>query len=659
MRTGDNRLIWLGLFAGSFALAALAQWVLAAVPQGTWPAAGLYGAAIMAFVLSTYQLGRLPVGAATTAVDVPNLRWREFPWLPAGLAIISALAWLQAVRLNLDGQGTLDAHRVGSYLWALSVVAFIAAALAYWWTPPTDIWRGIKAARWDLLIVVGLTLLAAAVRLPSLTTVPYPFQGDEASIGAEAVRILQGKVTNVFQLGWSSQPNMSFLPVALFVRILGADVAGVRASSVLQAIATVPLLYLLGRATFGRLVGLVAALFLASWHFHIHFSRLAWMNVGDAFFSTLAFLLVYRAANSRRPLDYLWAGLAASFAWYSYVGARLVFGLVALWLLYMLVRQRRFLAENWQGLLLFAATVVVVAGPQLLWFRDHPADFATRMNQVGVLQSGYLQREATRLGTSPFVVWWGLLSRSLLGFIARPAAGGFYNASIPLLDFVSAILFVLGLAYSTVKLLDPRFFMLASWFWATIIFGGALTVDLAWHRLLLAAPAVCLMIGVAVAMIADALAKGRVAPRRLGYALTALFLVGVSAYNIQYYFGEYTPRYLLADANTEIGQEMGRYLNGLGSEYVAYFAGTPRMFIGFPSIPFFAPNVRGQDMTERLTIQNVPALPAGKNAVFMSIPERRDELEVVRQRYPQGEWREFPSQYLGQPLFYAYEVRRP
>src|SRR3972149_3305608 len=57
---------------------------------------------------------------------------------------------------------------------------------------------------------------------------PYPWSGDEASIGLEGRRILNGEVTNFFDTGWSGQPNWSFVPTALSMRLFGEGILALR-----------------------------------------------------------------------------------------------------------------------------------------------------------------------------------------------------------------------------------------------------------------------------------------------------------------------------------------------------------------------------------------------------------------------------------------------
>jgi hypothetical protein len=337
----------------------------------------------------------------------------------------------------------------------------------------------------------------------------------------------------------------------------------------------------------------------------------------------------------------------------------LVFLLALWWLAFLMIRERGFLRRNWSRLLIFLAAATIVAGPQMLYFKAHPDQFMTRMNQVGILHTGWLANQSAAQNVNPLTIVVGHLASTCLVYISLPATLGFYNAPIPLLSFIPSMLFIFGLTYSMARLLDRRHFLLASWFWAVIVAGGVLTIDPPWHRLLLAAPAVCLWLALALIVLIKALCR-LVAVRRLHVSVVAVVVLGaIMLKSASFYFKEYIPGYYFVDTNSERAHVIGYYLRRLGGDYVAFFAGAPIIFIGFPSIPYLAPEVRGVDIQKPVTPVTVPSLPRGKHAVFLAIPERRHDLEVIRRRYPSGQDRVAWSRVRPEPLFFAYEVLNP
>lgn len=656
MKAHDQRRLWLAVLAGAVATALIAQLMIMGQSASSAPGFALYAVAITLFIVGLRGLERLPETVGESGETAIEPRWRSLPWLAVALAALSATTWVLALRSSLPMGLQPEQYRLGFALWLVSVAAFVLACVVAFWRPTGRLWQRLVGARWEIVGVAGLTLVAFLLRAINVSDIPYPLQGDEAAIATEGVRVLTGKHAAMFHVSWYGQPNMTFVPNAVSIALFGPGILGGRFWSVVQGTLTVPLLYMLGRRMFGPWAGLIAATILATWHYPIHFSRLAANNIGDAFFAALVFWLLYRATEDRKPLPYVWAGVAAALTWYSYVGARLIFLLALVYLGYLILRQRGFFMESWRGLVLFLASIVVVAGPQMLWFRDHPDEFGTRMNQVGIIQTGWLVEEAARQGTSPLALFARHFLDVLLGWVSLPAQPGFYRAPVALLDPLLSLLFVFGLAYSTVRLLERRYFLLAIWFWGTMILTNALAIEVPNpSRMLLAAPAVCLFIAITLITSFVILRAWAPIPHRVAATALAIFLVAISVSSVGYYFLSYTPRNTFADANSEAGHEIGLFLQRQGPNYVAYFAGMPRMFVGFPSIPYLAPDVKGIDLPEKVTPQTVPALPIDRRAVFLALPDRRRDLELIAQRYPDGEWWEVPSKIRPEPLFFAYE----
>jgi hypothetical protein len=83
------------------------------------------------------------------------------------------------------------------------------------------------------------------------------------------------------------------------------------------------------------------------------------------------------------------------------------------------------------------------------------------------------------------------------------------------------------------------------------------------------------------------------------------------------------------------------------------------MFVGFSTIPYLAPAVEGEDVVQPLTAPPPASLiRPDRDAALVFLPERRGELELVRQTFPNGELEMVPSPLGGAPLFFIYRVQR-
>jgi hypothetical protein len=156
------------------------------------------------------------------------------------------------------------------------------------------------------------------------------------------------------------------------------------------------------------------------------------------------------------------------------------------------------------------------------------------------------------------------------------------------------------------------------------------------------------------AKVATAIQHALAQRRGLAVALSLALMLGVSYQSAHFYFGVYTPKQLFSDPNTLVADTMGKYLRLLGPEYQCYFFGAPRIFYGHATIPFLAQGVTGTDITKPI-VDKVDFVNPSRNAVFIFLPERRGELDVVRRFYPTGRLREFRNM-RGELLYVAYEV---
>ncbi|HXQ36503.1 MAG TPA: hypothetical protein VN843_21000, partial [Anaerolineales bacterium] len=131
-----------------------------------------------------------------------------------------------------DSVKSAKTDRFAVVSWA---IAIIMSLMVVWWRTIKQLFTGKEALKQYIsrkrteLITLSLILgMGFFLRTTSLSAHPYPWSGDEASIGIEARRILNGEITNYFDTGWSSQPNWSFVPAALTEIIFGQNIFAVR-----------------------------------------------------------------------------------------------------------------------------------------------------------------------------------------------------------------------------------------------------------------------------------------------------------------------------------------------------------------------------------------------------------------------------------------------
>src|SRR5579862_6288361 len=189
---------------------------------------------------------------------------------------------------------------------------------------------------WFSLILAGITAGAFALRLSQIHQRLF---GDEVLAYWDVVgHSLAGTVAAV-RTGVESSPPLFFVFAWLTAK-LGDPTVWIRLPSIVLGSATIPLIYLLGRDTVGRLPGLLAAAIFALGPFSIYYGVDARPYATAAFFVTLSSVSLVRAIRGGRGWWALYA-LAAAAAAYTHYTAAFVLAVQGAWSLWACRRQLR------------------------------------------------------------------------------------------------------------------------------------------------------------------------------------------------------------------------------------------------------------------------------------------------------------------------------
>jgi 4-amino-4-deoxy-L-arabinose transferase-like glycosyltransferase len=669
--------VWF-LVAAALGLAVLGQVYFYHRREYLWDGVVFYGLAALCFLLGwrLSQPRERQVALRSPARWYAWLRMQPALVLLLGLGVFfSCLATLMSRNRTLN-QATYDVV----LLWGLGLAAVALAAL--WplsWPPRLRQgwklhWREVRRETWlEVATVAALTLLAGVLRVAALDRVPYTLGGDEAWHGLLARQVLTGELRNPFQMGYMSMPTLFYWPVSWSLRLIGDNLTGLRLPAALVGTVTVPVLYLFARDLWGKSTALLSALFLATYDYHIHYSRLGANNAWDALFVLLALWALDRglareqeSAGAGEPGSrlqgsrgaYRWfigAGLAMGLSVYFYTGARLLPWLVGVYLAFVWLQKRKHLGGVISHLVLLVLAFLVTAGPMLGFALAHPNEWNARLNQVGILQSGWLAREP------------GLTGKSTVQILAEQflhAAGAFhvfadrtvwYGADRPLLGFLAGVFAVFGMVWALAHWRDRRYFLVLLWFWSVIITGGMLTESPpSSMRLVIAIPAVALLVAFGLEQSVRLVCRSISFDRTRENVALGLLISILAVSSIHYYFIEFTPERRYGSENGETATMIGYYLRDLGEGSQAYFFGAPRIYWNYGPMTFLAPNMPGRDVVEPL---NAPPdlIDSKRGAVFLFLPERSEELSWVQQAFPNGRLREFYDRE-GRLRFLAYEV---
>jgi hypothetical protein len=173
-----------------------------------------------------------------------------------------------------------------------------------------------------------------------------------------------------------------------------------------------------------------------------------------------------------------------------------------------------------------------------------------------------------------------------------------------------------------------------------VILGGVLTIDAPnAPRLLMAVPALFAFGGLFVARLFPLCQRlfGSISQIILA---SSFLLLGALIFKVNYdrYFVEYNQK---APGMTFL--TMAREMRQESSKYGIYLLGAPHPYSNHGVLRFIAPDTEKVDCLELDDCLSL--LPGGKGVILFLVPQRLEELEIIRARYPQGEYGEAYDNY--------------
>jgi hypothetical protein len=403
---------------------------------------------------------------------------------------------------------------------------------------------------------------------------------------------------------------------------------------------------------FNRLVGVLAAAYLAASHYHIHMSRIALNNIWDGLFGTLAIAGLWVGWKTGRRAGFVICGLALGLGQYFYVSIRIVPLLFLVWAAVAFWRERGTFRQRLPGLIAAGYLALVVFLPLGLYFVGHPNEFRAPLNRVSIA-GDWLENNMATSGRSHAEILVDQTVAGILGFTHEPLRL-LYNPGAPLLLTAAATLFLLGVLWGILNL-DLRYLLLFLVLLATVVSNTFSQDPPASQRYVLAIPVAALLLAVPPDELARWLRELWPHARQAAVAGAVIVIALLMFIDLRYYFLEIYDSYVLGGLNTQVATEVAYYLRDHPEPAQdVYFFGFPRMgYYSLSTIPYLAPQMRGEDVLEPLTA--APSWVLDSPSIFVFLPERLNELELVRAVHPTGNYREFLAPD-GTLLFAAYEV---
>jgi len=348
-----------------------------------------------------------------------------------------------------------------------------------------------KHAKWLWGGLAAVLIVAVFFRFWQIDSIPPGLFGDEATDGVDALDVLAGRGQLFFPANYGRE-GLHMWIVALSLKLLGVSPLAVRLPSILAGILTALATFWLGYEMFVHrqnrsderqmqgsrlwiyLIPLLAALYVSTSFWHVHFSRFGIRGVFTTTTTALTMAALWRALNAQRaPNAHPWrwfaiSGIFLGLGMHFYTASRFVpIALVVfygIWLLFSLLGMRQ--QERSSSVLPFLAGVViqfVVAAliffPLGYYFLTHPGSFMQRAGEVSVFQGGLSIEALATISRAA--------SANLLQFV-WPGSGDqaqFYNLpGRAIFDPLTAVLALIGIVISAKRWRNPVYSFLLVWF---------------------------------------------------------------------------------------------------------------------------------------------------------------------------------------------------
>jgi hypothetical protein len=416
-------------------------------------------------------------------------------------------------------------------------------------------WQRVRVDRRMALVVGGITLLGLFLRLWQLNTSVRFFVDELAFSTAVEVTWREPNLEILAPMeSIAAFPNLFAYWLSQGVMVFGRSFLGLRAAAAFLGALGVPAVYLLARTLFDRRVALMAALLLATFPPHLHFSRIAISEIAGPLFGTLALAFLARGMMGNRRAAYVLGGAMLGMTHYFHEGSRLIYTPLAVaWVVMVAVvwRPRVQVAH----LVLAGAAALIVALPIYYTLVGMERSLAARMVDNNSALNGAYWRTLFAQGDFEAHVRQHVIPPFLM-YIHQVENTLFYRGKTALVLTAAAPAFLLGLFYALWRWRMPGLLLVGLW-WLSVTLGNTLMVDSAGSpRYVMVFPVLMVMVAVGVrytlALLwpdtqthsrSEKITAIQTKISRAQNVMLAAITIGLALVQTQYYFYQHLPVY--------------------------------------------------------------------------------------------------------------------
>lgn len=528
----------------------------------------------------------------------------------------------------------------------------IGLVLVGTWTQPGP----LRWPSWQLVgLILGLTTTAFLLRAFQADRIPIILSGDEASVGITAGNFTNGSWNNIFITSWYAFPSFFFAIPSIFIGLLGHTTLALRLPSALAGALTVTATFFVARAMFGKRAAWFTAVFLAVFHFHIHFSRIGLNNIWDGLWYIVTIGALWYGWEKDRRNAYVLAGLSLGISQYFYSSGHTIPILILAWVILAAIFDRPRLKRAWVNLLILLIVAGIVSLPLIWHYVKYPNTFIEPMNRV-VLTSAWLRQEAINTSTPAWKIVLKQVGLAIGSFTYEPLRA-WYTPEVPLLRPFSAGLFLIGIILLFFRKQKWHIIPLVLWLFAFMAIGGLSESTPAAQRYVAAAPVCALLVGYGLSESTELLQKVFEKGKRWISIISIILVIILAVDELNFYFRIYTPHSVisLARENGTVAQTLANYLETQPKDTQVVFFGSPNMgYYSIPSIQYLVPNIKGIDINEPWPPTDKPDITSN-HIIFVFLPNNVDQIPPIEADYPNGILTSIPAAD-GELLYKIYNV---
>ena len=545
--------------------------------------------------------------------------------------LISAVGFILSFVLAGIGQSYLRQDWEGSSLVPGCWYFFFAAILfvVSFWPWFRERLKGVPLSlKTEMIILVSILTLALFLRVYHITSMPQGLFTDQGFVGYSALRIIHEGwrpfyIPEIYLMAYS----FTIYQLAFWFKVFGESETSLKIFYVFLSMVGLPLIYWTFRQLAGVRVALLTLFILAIMRWHIIFSRNAFptIQVPLYVFGTLAFL-IYGINNGKKWAFFI-AGLFFSLGFYTYQGFKIAPLLLLVYAIYEVCTNWEKIKKNRLNITGFLVLSLLITSP-ILHDMISTKSLGSRESELSIISK--IQQEHS---IKPFLE---VLTKTALMFNRHGDRMPRHNLQdYQMLDDVSAVLFILGLAYGIVHIKRRKYFYAVIGFFVTSLLCILTTDPAHANRLLALTPFLAFLIATPIVVVWGWLLRfwGSKVEWLFILFLTPFLWVMVSE-NFDIYFNKQ------ANSDTSWWEydaretDVGRKINQYGDTYEYYLS--PDLtseqtisFLGYKQLS----HIHNMAFPEAL----VSHLSDSSRGIYFAIDGDRPEIvEMLKSLYPEA-----------------------